>query len=84
MNIDKAFRHGDIESILENLVKNVGGPAIGGGSLLGFASSVFKAASGGSKFNKMDVKRVYFVRFYISAIFIGLSQYLISTGKLAS
>lgn len=60
-HIDKAFRHGDIESILENLVKHVGGPAIGGGSLLGFASSVLKAATGGSKFNKTDVKRVYFV-----------------------
>jgi hypothetical protein len=60
VNIDKAFRHGDIENILENLVKNVGGPALGGG-LLGFASSVFKTASGGSKFSKMDVKRVYFV-----------------------
>ncbi|KAG6878317.1 hypothetical protein C0993_008914 [Termitomyces sp. T159_Od127] len=53
---DKAFRHGDIESILENLVKTAGGMAAGGG-LLGFASSVFKQASGGDKFTKSDVKK---------------------------
>lgn len=28
--VDKAFRHGDIESILENLAKTAGGAAIGG------------------------------------------------------
>ncbi|KAG6879454.1 hypothetical protein C0992_002585, partial [Termitomyces sp. T32_za158] len=55
----KAFRHGDIESILENLVKTAGGMAAGGG-LLGFASSVIKQASGGDKFTKSDVKKVYF------------------------
>lgn len=57
---DKAFRHGDIESILETLVKSAGGAAAGGG-FLGFAHSVLKKASGGSKFNKSDVKKVYFV-----------------------
>ncbi|KAG6874423.1 hypothetical protein C0995_015159 [Termitomyces sp. Mi166 len=57
---DKAFRHGDIENILENLAKTAGGMAAGGG-LLGFASSMLKQASGGDKFTKSDVKRVYFV-----------------------
>lgn len=57
---DKAFRHGDIESILETLVKSAGGAATGGG-LLGFAHSVLKQAAGGSKFSKSDVKKVYFV-----------------------
>lgn len=58
--LDKAFRHGDIEAILETLVKNVGGSAAGGG-LLSFATSVLESATGGAKFNKMDIKRVYFV-----------------------
>ncbi|KAF5352439.1 hypothetical protein D9756_005841 [Leucocoprinus leucothites] len=75
---DKAFRHGDIEGILENLVKNAGGAALGGGGLLGFASSVISAASGGLKFSKMDVKRVYFgnwLRDYSQAMDIaGLSK----------
>ncbi|KAG6911350.1 hypothetical protein DXG01_001021 [Tephrocybe rancida] len=57
---DKAFRHGDIESILENLVKSAGGAAAGGG-LLGFAQSVIQSASGGAKFSKSDIKKVYFV-----------------------
>ena len=33
--VDKAFRHGDIESILENLAKTAGGAAIGGSGLFG-------------------------------------------------
>ncbi|KNZ80575.1 hypothetical protein J132_04817 [Termitomyces sp. J132] len=56
---DKAFRHGDIENILENLAKTAGGMAAGGG-LLGFASSMIQQATGGDKFTKSDVKRVYF------------------------
>ena len=56
----KAFRHGDIESFLEELVKTAG-YAAGGSGLFGFASSMLSAAKGGSKFSKMDVKRVYFV-----------------------
>ncbi|KAJ3571563.1 hypothetical protein NP233_g3672 [Leucocoprinus birnbaumii] len=75
---DKAFRHGDIESILENLVKNAGGAALGGSGLLEFASSIINSASGGSKFSKMDVKRVYFgnwLRDYSQAMDIsGLSK----------
>jgi len=60
--LDKAFRHGDIENILETLVKSAGGAAIGGSGILGFATSVIKHASGGSKFSKSDIKKVYFVR----------------------
>ncbi|TFK41913.1 heterokaryon incompatibility protein Het-C-domain-containing protein [Crucibulum laeve] len=75
---DKAFRHGDIENILEKLVKNVGGAAIGGGGLLGFAKSVIKQASGGSKFSRSDIKKVYFgnwLRDYSQAMDIaGLSK----------
>ncbi|KAF9029991.1 Het-C-domain-containing protein [Hymenopellis radicata] len=41
---DKAFRHGDIENILENLVKYAGHASAGGG-LLGFASQVINKAS---------------------------------------
>ncbi|EAU92260.1 heterokaryon incompatibility protein HET-C [Coprinopsis cinerea okayama7 len=57
---DKAFRHGDIESVLENLAKTAGRAAIGGGNLLAFASSVVSAATGPRKFNKNDIKKVYF------------------------
>jgi hypothetical protein len=57
---DKAFRHGDIENILETLVKNAGRAASGGG-LLGFAQNVIQSASGGVKFTKGDIKKVYFV-----------------------
>lgn len=60
ITIGKAFRHGDIESVLEELAKTAG-YAAGGSGLLGFASSMLNAAKGGSKFSKMDVKRVYFV-----------------------
>ncbi|PPQ63835.1 hypothetical protein CVT24_009785 [Panaeolus cyanescens] len=77
---DKAFRHGDIENVLETLAKTAGGVALGahGGGLLGFASSVIKQATGGSKFNKNDIKRVYFgnwLRDYSQAMDIaGLSK----------
>lgn len=39
-----------------------------GGGLLGFASSVFKQASGGDKFTKSDVKKVYFVSTELSSL----------------
>jgi len=60
---DKAFRHGDIENILETLSKSVKGHhlALGGGSLLGMAGQLLKHAAGSSKFSKSDVKKVYFV-----------------------
>ena len=60
MSIGKAFRHGDIEGILSELAKTAG-HAVGGGGLIGFAQSVLSTASGGAKFSKEDVKRVYFV-----------------------
>ncbi|KAI0830771.1 heterokaryon incompatibility protein Het-C-domain-containing protein [Trametes gibbosa] len=75
----KAFRHGDIEDILTELVKSVG-HAGGGGGLLGIAQSVLGAATGssGAKFTKEDVKRVYFgnwLRDYSQAMDIaGLSK----------
>lgn len=59
--VGKAFRHGDIENTLLELIKSTGGNGGGGGGLLGFATSVLHAASGGAKFSKDDVKRVYFV-----------------------
>ncbi|KAF5384951.1 hypothetical protein D9615_001149 [Tricholomella constricta] len=74
---DKAFRHGDIESILETLVKNAGGVATGGG-ILQFAHSMIQQASGGAKFTKSDIKKVYFgnwLRDYSQALDIaGLSK----------
>ncbi|KAL0066565.1 hypothetical protein AAF712_006368 [Marasmius tenuissimus] len=56
---DKAYRHGDIENVLAELVKSAGGAATGGG-LLGFAKKVLDKSSGGSKFDRGDIKRVYF------------------------
>ncbi|KAI0094507.1 heterokaryon incompatibility protein Het-C-domain-containing protein [Irpex rosettiformis] len=75
---DKAFRHGDIENILEELAKTVGGAA-GGASLFGFAQALLTSGSGGgSKFAHADVKRVYFgnwLRDYSQAMDIaGLSK----------
>lgn len=64
--IGKAFRHGDIENILSELAKTAG-HSVGGGGLIGFAQSVLSAASGGAKFSKEDVKRVYFVSRYTSS-----------------
>ncbi|KAI0323073.1 heterokaryon incompatibility protein Het-C-domain-containing protein [Amylostereum chailletii] len=74
---DKAFRHGDIENVLTELAKLAGGAAAGGG-LLGFAKKVMDAGSGGRKFDKQDVKKVYFgnwLRDYSQAMDIaGLSK----------
>lgn len=63
--LDRAFRHGDIENILSQLAKTVGG-AGGGGGLLGLAETMLNAAAGGdgSKFTKGDIKKVYFVRIF--------------------
>ncbi|KDQ31260.1 hypothetical protein PLEOSDRAFT_1111739 [Pleurotus ostreatus PC15] len=72
----KAFRHGDIEGILEDLVK-VAGHA-GGGGLMGFAQSILQSAAGGKKFSRSDIKKVYFgnwLRDYSQAMDIaGLSK----------
>jgi len=57
--LGKAFRHGDIENTLLELVKAVGHSQSGG--FLGFAQNVISAATGGAKFSKEDVKHVYFV-----------------------
>ncbi|KAF8667700.1 Het-C protein [Rhizoctonia solani] len=77
---DKAFRHGDIESILSQLSKNVGSSGFGGG-VAGILVGVAKAALRGGKgdrFTTMDVKRVYFgnwLRDYSQAMDIaGLSK----------
>ncbi|EEB99200.1 hypothetical protein MPER_01168, partial [Moniliophthora perniciosa FA553] len=56
---DKAFRHGDIENILSEIAEHAG-RAAGGGGLLGFAKQVLESSSGGAKFNKGDIKKVYF------------------------
>ncbi|KAH9486345.1 hypothetical protein JR316_0000409 [Psilocybe cubensis] len=78
---EKAFRHGDIENILETLVKSAGGAAMAshGSGLLGkLASTVINHATGGSKFTKSDIKKVYFgnwLRDYSQAMDIaGLSK----------
>ncbi|KAJ3810678.1 Het-C-domain-containing protein [Lentinula aff. lateritia] len=74
---DKAFRHGDIENILEQVLKNTA-LAAGGTGLLGFAKQAFQNVSGGSKFDKGDIKKVYFgnwLRDYSQAMDIaGLSK----------
>ncbi|KJA23049.1 hypothetical protein HYPSUDRAFT_66529 [Hypholoma sublateritium FD-334 SS-4] len=49
----RAFRHGDIEDILSEMIKK--GSAAGGGFALGSL-----LGSKGTKFNGLDVKRVYF------------------------
>jgi hypothetical protein len=46
--------------VLEELVKNAGGIALGGG-IVNMASTVLKKVAGGSKFSKSDIKKVYFV-----------------------
>ncbi|TFK17376.1 Het-C-domain-containing protein [Coprinopsis marcescibilis] len=75
---DKAFRHGDIESILANLAKSAGRASIGGTGLIGIATSVYQAAAGPPKFNRADIQRVYFgnwLRDYSQAMDIaGLSK----------
>ncbi|KAG0144827.1 hypothetical protein CROQUDRAFT_659517 [Cronartium quercuum f. sp. fusiforme G11] len=62
----KAWRHGDIDDVLEGLVKVAGQ---GGGAIIGaIASAFFSGGSGegrgkrigGKKFSGLDVKRVYF------------------------
>ncbi|EGG08407.1 uncharacterized protein MELLADRAFT_71466 [Melampsora larici-populina 98AG31] len=62
----KAWRHGDIDDVLEGLVKVAGQ---GGGAIIGaIASAFFNSGSGegrgrargGKKFSGLDVKRVYF------------------------
>ena len=64
------------------LVKAVGHSHGGGGGLLGFAKNVISAATGGAKFSKEDVKRVYFV---CDVVERAMWCFLISgTGKLAS
>ncbi|PPQ99587.1 hypothetical protein CVT24_005166 [Panaeolus cyanescens] len=67
---DKAFRHGDIENILETLTKTA---AVGGG-FMGF----MKKVTGGKTFSKSDIKKVYFgnwLRDYSQAMDIaGLSK----------
>ncbi|KDQ14438.1 hypothetical protein BOTBODRAFT_32569 [Botryobasidium botryosum FD-172 SS1] len=55
---EKAFRHGDIESILAELNKSLGANFSGGAA--GLLMGVAGALRGGSKFSKMDIKRVYF------------------------
>ncbi|CAE6472919.1 unnamed protein product [Rhizoctonia solani] len=77
---EKAFRHGDIESILSQLSKNVGSSGFGGG-VAGILAGVAKAALRGGKgdrFTSLDVKRVYFgnwLRDYSQAMDIaGLSK----------
>jgi len=58
---NKAFRHEDIENILTEVAKTAGILATGSG-MLQFAQSIMAAGSGhgGSKFDKGDVKKVYF------------------------
>ncbi|KAI9511719.1 heterokaryon incompatibility protein Het-C-domain-containing protein [Russula earlei] len=56
---NKAFRHGDIENILTEVAKTAGSLATGGG-ILQLAHSVLASGAGGSKFDKSDVKKVYF------------------------
>ncbi|KAJ3775032.1 heterokaryon incompatibility protein Het-C-domain-containing protein [Lentinula raphanica] len=69
----KAFRHGDIEDALADLLKKVGG---------GFALASM-IGKGGTKFNGLDVKRVYFgnwLRDYSQAVDIaGLKKLPLQT-----
>ncbi|EJD42358.1 heterokaryon incompatibility Het-C [Auricularia subglabra TFB-10046 SS5] len=68
---DKAFRHGDIENVISDLVKIAGGAA--GGGLFSFARSIV-GSSGGKRFSKEDVKKIYFgnwLRDYSQAMDIG-------------
>ncbi|KAG8716996.1 hypothetical protein FRC09_014920 [Ceratobasidium sp. 395] len=76
---DKAFRHGDLESILSTLAKNVPGGLGGGaaGVIAGVAKMALRGGRG-DKFTSLDVKRVYFgnwLRDYSQAMDIaGLSK----------
>ncbi|KAF9508911.1 hypothetical protein BS47DRAFT_1349872 [Hydnum rufescens UP504] len=64
---DKAFRHGDIENILKEMYKTVGGHH--GMNLASGAMGILSSISGalisgrGSKFSTLDVKRVYLGNF---------------------
>ena len=58
------------------------GHSHGGGGLLGFAKNVISAATGGAKFSKEDVKRVYFVCDVVEQAM--RSVLIFGTGKLAS
>jgi hypothetical protein len=71
---DKAFRHGDIESVLEKLAKTAGRASIGGSGIIGIAASVIKAAAGPSKFSKSDIKKVYFVSIYSPLTIVSMSK----------
>ncbi|KAI0322897.1 heterokaryon incompatibility protein Het-C-domain-containing protein [Amylostereum chailletii] len=68
----RAFRHGDIEDVLEEIAKKSGGFALG--ALIG---------KGGSKFGGLDIKRVYFgnwLRDYSQAVDIaGLKKLPLQT-----
>ncbi|CCA68738.1 related to Het-c heterokaryon incompatibility protein [Serendipita indica DSM 11827] len=74
----KAFRHLDIESILENIVRWRGSRGSGAGGLLGAAVGLLASGGGEKKFTKADVNRVYFgnwLRDYSQALDIsGLSH----------
>jgi len=61
MRVEKAFRHGDIENILSDVVKAAAHAHSSGGGLLGFAKKIASEVSGGKKFSKKDIKRIYFV-----------------------
>ncbi|TFK49110.1 Het-C-domain-containing protein [Heliocybe sulcata] len=72
----KAFRHGDIEDTLAELIKKGGG----GGGIAALGSLIGR---GGSKFGGLDVKRVYFgnwLRDYSQAVDIaGLKKLQLAT-----
>jgi len=73
----RAFRHGDIENVLQNVAKVVG--MAGSGGLLSLAKSFVEGSVGGGKtFSSSDVKHVYFgnwLRDYSQAMDIaGLSK----------
>lgn len=82
LKTDKAFRHGDIESVLEKLAKTASRTSIGGSGIIGIAASVIKAAAGPSKFSKGDIKKVYFVSIDVAIAIVSMSNQF--TGKLAA
>lgn len=53
------------------MAKTVGGVAAGG-SIFGIAQSILGAASGGNKFSREDVKKVYFVRKCLESLYCGV------------
>ncbi len=52
---NKAFRHGDIENVLEEVVKSAAA-----GGFLALAKQAL--AKSGPRFSREDIKKVYFVR----------------------